>query len=426
MDLILEKEKLIDHLVNLKMFYLLGKGEFYQIFCEESRSIMRLPPTANGESDINSIAYQNTLMRLNWDEAPIVKNVKFRINTNGFEFIRFSSLHGLSVLGNVTQKASNNFIRFETAKTIKDTGCVWYNLKQSVENGFKMSFALRFKRSATAGTKQNLSKMLSPKPGVPSRNSMGMDYANNPNIMTIESPFKIPSIGKEGTSHSTICIVIQNNREINSWKKNAPTSLKELSEYIAIKINLADNSAKAGNLIVSENCRSSISVTYCSKDKLFKQNQKENLPENRELKLGEVLFDNDTLNFAEGDMHLLRVVYDGNHLYVFKGEYSISGKLPELQPQEDRPCLKIPLKINQLLNLEMGRAYVGFVQDSYQGSFDIDILGWKMVGSNIYNSEDPWNGLTVDYSVKWPLNLLLSSQTMEKYSEIFRFLFPIR
>jgi len=48
------------------------------------------------------------------------------------------------------------------------------------------------------------------------------------------------------------------------------------------------------------------------------------------------------------------------------------------------------------------------------------------LGHNIYNNEDSWNGLTVTYNVKWPLDLLLSNQVMEKYSGIFRFLFPIK
>ena len=59
MDLILKEEKLMDHLKNLKDYYFLGRGEFYQIFIEESKNIMKLPPTSNAESEINGVAYQN-------------------------------------------------------------------------------------------------------------------------------------------------------------------------------------------------------------------------------------------------------------------------------------------------------------------------------------------------------------------------------
>lgn len=59
-------------------------------------------------------------------------------------------------------------------------------------------------------------------------------------------------------------------------------------------------------MIISDNCRSSISVSYFSKDKAFKASQKENLLENKEVKLGEVMFDNETVNFAEEDLHLFK------------------------------------------------------------------------------------------------------------------------
>lgn len=51
---------------------------------------------------------------------------------------------------------------------------------------------------------------------------------------------------------------------------------------------------------------------------------------------------------------------------------------------------------------------------------------FSQVGYNILNNEDPWNGLTVSYRVDWPLNLIISSVVVEKFTNIFRFLFPIR
>ena len=59
MDLIVRQEKLLDHLKNLKNYYLLGKGEFFQIFIEEARNLMKLPPTSNAENEINGIVHQN-------------------------------------------------------------------------------------------------------------------------------------------------------------------------------------------------------------------------------------------------------------------------------------------------------------------------------------------------------------------------------
>ena len=61
-------------------------------------------------------------MRLNWDESKIVKPVRFKLNKNGFEFNNFSSIQGLSVIGNVNQKKNNNFVRFDQMKTSKESG----------------------------------------------------------------------------------------------------------------------------------------------------------------------------------------------------------------------------------------------------------------------------------------------------------------
>jgi hypothetical protein len=61
-------------------------------------------------------------VRLGWDDSKIMKNVRFKITNNGFEFNHFSSLHGLNVLGNVTQKKNHNYIRFEQMKSQKESG----------------------------------------------------------------------------------------------------------------------------------------------------------------------------------------------------------------------------------------------------------------------------------------------------------------
>ncbi len=50
-----------------------------------------------------------------------------------------------------------------------------------------------------------------------------------------------------------------------------------------------------------------------------------------------------------------------------------------MESENHQQCLKIPLKVAQLLNLDMGRAYVGFVQESQNSRFFVDILSWKMV-----------------------------------------------
>jgi hypothetical protein len=67
-------------------------------------------------------------------------------------------------------------------------------------------------------------------------------------------------------------------------------------------------------------------------------------------------------------------------LTIFKDDYrSQNDKSKNTAIETEDHTLKVPLKLAQLLNLDMGRAYVGFVQESTNGNFFIDVLSWKMV-----------------------------------------------
>ena len=181
--------------------------------------------------------------------------MKFKINNNGFEFAQFSSLYGLNIVGNVSQKRSHNYIQFEQMKNAKEggisslicliqfytLGCMWYNLKQSVENGFKMSFSLRFKRAMVS----QVQEMARRPPNFANLSLKGLSINDtmSPYKMALESPNA--SLTKDsGPSQTAICIVIQNEKDITSYKKSAPSNLEDLNEYIAIKINLVDTSNK--------------------------------------------------------------------------------------------------------------------------------------------------------------------------------------
>lgn len=145
---------------------------------------------------------------------------------------------------------------------------------------------------------------------------------------------------------------------------------------------------------------------------------------NKHVVLKEHVFDNDYVNFSEQDMNELKVSYDRNFLSIFvkRQENVNSGQASN----KNDPILRIPLKIEDKLHFDIGKAYVGFVQDSHISYFNVDINSWSMKGFNIFDSEDPWNGLTIKYDCKWPASLVISSQIVDKYSNIFRLLFPIK
>ena len=65
-------------------------------------------------------------------------------------------------------------------------------------------------------------------------------------------------------------------------------------------------------------------------------------------------------------------------------DYRSHAEAPDKAMDSENYCLKVPLKIAQLLNLDMGRAFVGFVQESQNSRFFVDVLSWKMV-DNYYS-----------------------------------------
>mmetsp|Transcript_4814 Transcript_4814/g.4008 ORF Transcript_4814/g.4008 Transcript_4814/m.4008 type:complete len:149 (-) Transcript_4814:181-627(-) len=147
-------------------------------------------------------------------------------------------------------------------------------------------------------------------------------------------------------------------------------TLNDMSEYVAIKIKLADKSTKLTTLNYSnENFLSSVGVYYYSRDKNYKLNNSnisdiKDINDMTEKKLSEVFFKNEEINFAEEDLHMFKIRYDGENLYFSKDDYNMKKNMSKYggggMDLEDH-VLKVPLKISQLLSLDMGRAYVGFV-----------------------------------------------------------------
>lgn len=146
--LFLDVGNIREHLLNLRNYYLLGKGEFFHVFIEESEQLFQFPPSRYASHDINNKVFQNSLIRLNWMDNPIVKRIKFFIRINGFDYSNFGSLIGLNINGSVEQKV--NAIRFKATKRGKCYGGLWHSLKQNIENGFEMRTTVRFRRAISS------------------------------------------------------------------------------------------------------------------------------------------------------------------------------------------------------------------------------------------------------------------------------------
>ncbi|KAL4484971.1 hypothetical protein ABPG74_020148 [Tetrahymena malaccensis] len=412
LELVLKNQNLMNHLNTLNNYFLMGNGEFFKAFYEESRSLMQLPPKPESESHLNNVIVPHTLIRLRNDDEIVnaFKNFQFKIKNNGFEFKDFSQVNELNIFGNVHQQR-NNYIRFQPLKNSKLSGSLWYKFKQNIEMGFKLSFTFRFKKERNYLPINQFSKL-----GSPNVNLLQSSTKGSVNLLQSEeqSPLKsrfsyfTSSISQDETNENGLLIVFQNTKEISSYKKAAPYRLQDMNEYVAIKFYTKETNKKGAASVAKE-----INDQKCSIQMVVCNNGTPTYIKNHE-------FDCDRVNFLDGQLQVIKINYDGENISLHLED--IDNMNRGLQSQ----LFTFPFKFNKFLNLDMGRAYVGFIQDSNNGNCAMDIMSWQMYSSNVFNNQDAWNGLTMDYQVKWPLNLMISSHLIEKYKTIFRYLFPLR
>lgn len=73
-----------------------------------------------------------------------------------------------------------------------------------------------------------------------------------------------------------------------------------------------------------------------------------------------------------------------------------------------------------------GKAFVGVINDGFNASYRTDVKSFALRGLNTFNAEDPWRDLSVRYTCRFPVDLVLSPVVLEQFKNIFRLLFPIK
>jgi hypothetical protein len=108
------------------------------------------------------------------------------------------------------------------------------------------------------------------------------------------------------------------------------------------------------------------------------------------------------LNFAEEDFHQLKISYlNGEQLRVVVDDFEGSDN-----------SINVPFRMSKHLNLDMGRAFMGFLQHSQNSTHAVDLISWEMAGMSSYSGSDYWSDLTINYEVREPLKLILSNQLL--------------
>jgi gamma-tubulin complex component 4 len=86
----------------------------------------------------------------------------------------------------------------------------------------------------------------------------------------------------------------------------------------------------------------------------------------------------------------------------------------------------VPLKLGEIIDLDNGTAYLGFVQETRNLANVTLIENWSFHSNVKSNQRDPWSGLSLRYTCQWPLHLIFSPDMLEKYNTIYRFLLPVK
>lgn len=115
------------------------KGDFYHHFLEEVKKVENIPSKERIQRKINETCLQNTFIRLNNPED--AKRIYYEIKPLGFTYNGFKNFLNVCPVGNI-DLVEGKFIRFSASG-----GAIWHRTKQIVENSFKVTFTIAFKKS---------------------------------------------------------------------------------------------------------------------------------------------------------------------------------------------------------------------------------------------------------------------------------------
>ena len=326
-NVVVVKYELLNHIQNLKNYFLLSKGEFIHELLEESVEIMALPPKVDSAArDLNAGPFAQAMSTLHLEEDPYLKLFSLQLNDPGFNFPDFSRISKVSLLGNVSYR-QKKLLRMITNRFSKKPAAIWHVSKHRVDSGFYLQMSFHFC-----------------------------------------SPLK----------SGVLCFMIQSEKEVLGQYESALVSPEMITNGLVTEISSSEAVTRFRIIL-----------------------NRESIAENESL-----------IKIQDGKDHKVVLSYEKTSLRL-----DLDGAT----------VVETSVTLQQTLKLDLeGSAYIGVGAKS---DCAIEILSWAMATAN-YGLRpavhDSWNGLTMDYSPKWPLHLMLTPQILDKYRALFRFLFAIK
>lgn len=154
-ELVARKADLNGHLLALKDFLLLARGEFYQLFQEEANFMMSQRPGQTAARDLLKGPWSNAASKLAIDENSYFWRFKFRMDKPSFTYKKFSPVdfltstrhgdtRGLECVGCTRRVGETVHL---TGRINSQSGALWFSPRPQIGKGFTTSFRFRSMKS---------------------------------------------------------------------------------------------------------------------------------------------------------------------------------------------------------------------------------------------------------------------------------------
>lgn len=425
-QLLVNKADLLGHLKALKNYMLLGRGEFYQCFLGESQTMFAKPPGRNAARDLTNGPFQNAAAKLGLDENSYFKRLSFAHDSLTFDFPVFTSNSvvesssslgsGIVCVGSAFLVPSSGTFAGRRASSVAGTlneGGVGPSAEKELTRGNGALAPPMFLQLTKCRASQMGAAWYSPRPVVADgfRTTFGIQAAPS-----VESALAISPEGrKEG-----FAFVIQNggmtclpSRSRYSESSRSPVFAPLPPASLVLEFILHYSNERSEP-------RQTVSCFLNSSVPRAAANSSSTSTTSSTTSRGSRCLGSATLkNLFDGTKHTLTIEYSSDILMVL-----ISGR--------EAPVLTVKVKgleLRRSLQLEGGRAWVGFITASGSGTKSIGtrIMNWKFEQREVESpASNGWRNLRLLYEVPAPLDLVLMRESFDRYNALFRFLFQIK
>ena len=378
--LLLSQGDLIAHLRTLHSFYLLADGHFASFLLDACTTLLSSPPSNHVDRDLNT-RFQWALSASNLSSHPHSPLFSLSLDAPSFSIPSFPAPSSLSHQLLLTSDAAelSGAVRL-TGRQGSASGGVWWCERRMVEYGWETRLAV-----SVAGTAAHSQS---------DDNTCGFAF------------------------------VVQNDKAVSGvsaqWNKHAGHDTNQPYHAGLVNALLIECVRRPANVAAER--REQVSVYSVPYPPLVSGASTAASGQPQCLKAI-------TGNWGLFDTHM-------HHLHVSytTSDNQAAGTLQlSLDQPSSPPLLSLPLRLSNLVQLEGGRAYVGFVSSTAPSTATLSppppvyLHSWSF--SERFPVSQPlraWRNVRLSFKANGPLSLILRPASFERYLALFRFLLDIQ